>query len=324
LKELGDYRSLMLQKLSTINLKKSFKDEEVKFRLATSLKVTLIPVITFFVLFGVIWLFLKMNLVYFVTRGYDGGVSLSEVYYEYILSTLLGYIPFFIGFIFFLLIAGLYISEMIIRPFKLIGDYAERILEGQEAIYDPEFFVDLKLLTRFSEYFFNILENAKKNGNFSPIEIPKKFQKVHQPVFEGSFFLQFFVLIFITCFFVAIIINLTIIDIYEGLIKLSTEVLTADSQMSYFFSQQYDILELVTIAIFVLYLFLYLSLSWHLYQKVSAPAFGIFATMRSFLKGNYDARVHLLGFYYIRPQSRKFNKYLDLMAKELDLKKSTK
>ena len=61
----------------------------------------------------------------------------------------------------------------------------------------------------------------------------------------------------------------------------------------------------------------YLGLSFHLYAKVSAPAFAIFATMRSFLKGNTKARVHLIGNYYARPETKKLNQYLDYIEKNV-------
>lgn len=311
------------------NFKSIFKNlskinDESKFRLVTMAKFVSIPIITFIILFCVIWLFLKMNLIYFVTKGFHKGLQLEDAFYQFITAQLLDYVPYFIIFLFILLFAGLYISELIIRPFKIIGEYCEQFQIEAEAIYDPDFFVDLKILTRFSEYFFNIIENAIKNERLEKIDIPRKFQKIHKPVFEGGFFLQFFIYVLIFCLISGYMIYFAILDIYEGLIKLSTDVLKLDSKMTYFFGQQYEILENISIVIFIMYILFYFLLSWHLYHKVSGPAFGFFATMRSYLKGDYSARVHLLGYYYIRAQSRKFNKFLDKISRELELKKSTK
>ncbi len=60
----------------------------------------------------------------------------------------------------------------------------------------------------------------------------------------------------------------------------------------------------------------YITLSFHLYSKVSGAVFAYFATMRSFMRGNHEARVHLIGYAHIRPHGRAFNKYLDLVARE--------
>ena len=55
----------------------------------------------------------------------------------------------------------------------------------------------------------------------------------------------------------------------------------------------------------------------NLYSKVSVPAFGVFATMRGFLRGNIKARVHLLGNYYLRHETKEINKFLSELEKKL-------
>ena len=62
-------------------------------------------------------------------------------------------------------------------------------------------------------------------------------------------------------------------------------------------------------------IFTYLIFFYYLYGKVSIPAFGIFATMRSFISGRYASRVHLIGYPYIRNYTRTLNKYLDDLEK---------
>ena len=78
--------------------------------------------------------------------------------------------------------------------------------------------------------------------------------------------------------------------------------------------------DLVILSI-VLVAFSYLALGFHLYDKVSGAAFGIFSTMRSFMKGNYFSRVHLVGYAYIRDYTRKLNKYLDHIQNNFDKQK---
>jgi hypothetical protein len=70
--------------------------------------------------------------------------------------------------------------------------------------------------------------------------------------------------------------------------------------------------------------FSYILLGLHLYSKVSGAAFGIFSTMRSFMKGNYSSRVHLVGFAHIREYTRKLNKYLDYIQNNFTKEQSKK
>jgi hypothetical protein len=59
----------------------------------------------------------------------------------------------------------------------------------------------------------------------------------------------------------------------------------------------------------------------HLYGKVSGAAFGIFSTMRSFMKGDHFSRVHLVGYAHIRDNTRKLNKYLDFAQNNFEKRK---
>ncbi|HAZ14070.1 MAG: hypothetical protein A2X86_14275 [Bdellovibrionales bacterium GWA2_49_15] len=297
--------------------KNFLKDDEAKFRLWTGFKVTFIPFMTLFVLWIFLWIFLRINLAFYEVNGFPSSVDLSEAYFAYILSTLSNLTPFLIGFALALWIAGLYMAEVLLRPFKLIGDYCEKVTNGEPAIYDPDFFTDLKLLTRFSEYFFNILENASKNKKLLQFDVPVKFTRIHGPVFETNFFLQFFMMTIVTSMIVAGAIYIIIADIHQDMVKLSIEYLRHSKGVSYFLAQQQDILNILIIGTLIVHTILYITLSVNLYSKVAIPAFGIFATMRSFLKGSLEARVHLIGHPYIRPHCRKFNKYLDKIVRDL-------
>ncbi len=300
------------------HLKKAYKDEEVHFRLKTTLKMTLIPIITGCVMLGFLWVLLQLNLYFFEANGYSGWRAFRVAYYDFIVGRTIKLAPYLCLFLIVVAITGLYVSDLLLRPFRVIGVYCEKVSSGKEASYDPDFFTDLKLLTSFSELFFLAINNARKNNaKLGPMDIPKKYTKIHQPVSETAFFLQYFVYILIasSCAYVAL--HMMTVDIHQEIINLAGETLNQKHSMKYFFGKQSEVLRDVLNVVMVCHLILYTILARHLYFKVCGPAFGIFATMRSFLKGNYDARVHLLGFYYLRPHCRKINRYLDLMQKEL-------
>lgn len=300
-----------------LGIKGFLKDDEAKFRLWTGFKVTLIPVIVFFILVIFLWIILTINLSFFEAHGYPKIGELSETYYQYVISTSLDLVPYFLLFLFFLWLFGLYLAEMLLRPFKLIGDYCEKACNDEIAIYDPDFFTDLKLLTSFSEYFFNALENASKQGRLTPLDVPRKFTKIHKPVFESSFFLQQFIMMLVISIVVAFFIYITIVDVHHGMVKLSIEVLKQNKVMTYLFTQQQTLMLTLTWGVLLFHSLLYILLCLHLYSKVSAPAFGIFATMRSFVKGNFDSRVHLIGYSYVRGHTRRLNKYLDKIVRQI-------
>ncbi|MCK5073986.1 MAG: hypothetical protein KAQ98_11205 [Bacteriovoracaceae bacterium] len=302
--------------------KKIRVDEEARFRMKTSLKIVCIPFISLSVLFALLLLILSVNLAFFEAHGYPGVVELREAYYDYVFKTLIDFFPWFCIFVIFVLIIGIYVSHLFLRPFRVIGDYCEGVVNGKKMVYDPEFFTDLKLLTSFSEYFFNQMENALQSGEFFPVTVMKKFRRIHEPVFERAFFINYLFFIVITSIVAALGLYAISVDIYMDLIKLSLQTLDSVPSTMTFFNKQYNIFHsLIWIVLFV-HSVMYVFLSLKLYDDIARPAFAIFATMRSFLKGNFDQRVHLIGFKYVRSQSRRINKYLDYIQENVKLRKN--
>lgn len=300
-----------------LGLKAFSKDDEAQFRLWTGLKVAIIPLAVLSILFVFLWIILRMNLAFFHANGFPNYVELTDAYYQFLFSTFADVGPSIAILTLILWIIGLYMAQIILRPFRLIGDYCESNTNGIKADYDPDFFTDLKLLSTFSEYFFNIIENSTKNKSLEKYDIPLKYSKIRTPVFESNFFLQFFMMSAIISGIVGVIVYVIVVDVHQELVKLSLDYLKHNKIVSYYFSQQESILFPLIIGSLIVNSTLYIILAINLYSKVSAPAFGIFATMRAFIRGDHDARVHLIGFSYVRNSCRKFNKYLDKIVREI-------
>jgi hypothetical protein len=98
---------------------------------------------------------------------------------------------------------------------------------------------------------------------------------------------------------------------------LATKTLPESVAVRKFISSQIFILDELVLMTITLTSIFYILLGLHLYSKVSGAAFGIFSTMRTFMKGNYFSRVHLVGYAHIRDYTRKLNKYLDHLEKNL-------
>jgi sensor histidine kinase YesM len=175
----------------------------------------------------------------------------------------------------------------------------------------------LKLLTRFSEWFFNTICISDQNGTLIPIVVPEKFTRIHKPVFEKGFFLQFSFLILATSIVSGILFYEIISGVHDQVVQMAFDILPNKYEIQYFLLYQSSVFSNIIIGTLSLQVFAYFLLAMSLYKKVSTPAFGIFATMRSFVKGRYDSRVHLIGYSYLRPQCRKLNKYLAEVQKSL-------
>jgi hypothetical protein len=299
-------------------VRKTLSDDEVKFRLITTTELALIPVLTIAILMMNLSIVLRLDFAYFEAHGLPQTGEFKDVFYDYILSNAVDILPYIGAFFIALIFMGLYLSKMLLRPFKVIGDYCENWVNGKKATYDPDFFSDLKLLTGFSEYFFTSVERADKEQGLKPQNIPQRYTRIHKPIFEYSFFIQNLLFILMTSICVAIAVNSLAVSVHDHLIILVEKNLRKSEIVNHFFLGKHEeIWRDITVMVVLFHIFANLLFAAHLYRKVAIPAFGIFATFRSFLKGNYKTRVHLIGHYYVREQSRKINKYLDTIEKKL-------
>ncbi|MBL6988404.1 MAG: hypothetical protein ISR65_01425 [Bacteriovoracaceae bacterium] len=323
---MSKFKDIEWQKIWNIKKLKNLFGDNSLFRMVTVLKMMTIPVLSLTILSGLIWMFLRINLAFFEVNGFIRIDELRVAYFDYILSSLVDITPYLIIFIVINGVIGAYISELLVRPFKLIGNYCEnrRNAKGDICEYDPDFFSELRLLTVFSEYFFNIADNAIAHKQLLQTKIPEKFTKIHKPVFERGYFLQFSVFILMTSICAIIGIYIITVDTYGNIIQLSIEALKQSATFNHFFKEQKIILDFILWGVIIFHVLLSFLLSFHLYSKVSVPAFAIFATMRGFLKGTHESRVHLIGFSNIRPYCHQFNKYLDFLQEQVDKESNLK
>ena len=301
--------------------KRLWQNDEAKFRILTSLKMTTIPLICFLILGSFIGVLLNLNVIFFKANEFMKIREFEEVFYHFMSQELVDLIPYGALLIIFVNMAAIYISDILLRPFRLIGDYCEARSNGKEASYNPDFFSDLKLLSRFSEFFFSYIETAQKNNSLQEVVVPKKYTKIHQPVFETTFFFHYFLYIFASLLVVSIAMYAMANGLYENIISLGSQTLPTNQAINSFLNEEKVVIDKIISIVLIMGAILYTALASHLYYKVSAPAFAVFATMRGFLRGNYSQRVHLIGYPYLRPQMRKLNRYLDLKERELTKKK---
>lgn len=309
----------LVNKLSA--LRGAFKTAESRFILFTGLKFAAISLATLAIIAYLLYSNARMNFYFFQAHGFSTKVDLTEAYFDYVLSNFADVIPFIFVFIVVIFLTGLYIAIMILRPFKKIGDYSVLVLEKPDAPYVVDQFAGHRLVTRFSELFFDYLRVSRTQGKLEERSIPPQYMGIHGPVFDGAFLFHFSFFIIISSIVSIIVIMKIAADIQQNTIQLAIKVLQADPKvLANFFNAQTNMLDELWILSGLVVCVLNLMLALHLYKAVSGAAFGIFATMRSFIKGNHSARVHLVGYGYLRDSTRQLNKYLDWVQKNLSKK----
>jgi hypothetical protein len=307
--------------VSVQTLRKAFSSEETRFIMLVGLKVSAISFcITSFVYYFLFQI-LRLNHAFFRAHGFPDFAEDSP-FYDYIIQEALENLPILFMFHVFLFFIGVYVGWLIMRPFRNIGEYSDKIIDDNMAIYSVDEFSAYKLLIRFSEFFFEYLRESRRKGEIVSNSIPPHFSKIHKPVPDKIFMLHFGLLLIIisisSCVF--IIDNAT--SIFNHMVELAQKTLSNTKPLNKYFLEQMFVLDELVFLTVTLISVSYIALGFHLYNKVSGAAFGIFSTMRSFMKGNYSSRVHLVGYAHIREHTRKLNKYLDYIENNLSKPKS--
>jgi len=260
----------------------------------------------------------RLNFYFFSALGPSKMSDLRGAYFDYVMSSFVDALPALLLYFIALFFLGVWIAKMILRPFKNIGTYCSQVIDDPSTPYVVEPFAGHRLLTRFSELFFDFVRDARDQGRLAPRSIPPQFMGIHKPVFDGPFLLHygFFMLILMITSTATIMYVAT--EIHESTVQLAIRMLKTDPRVTstFFMAQQGSLNEMWVLA-GGLVLALYGVLAFHLYHQVAGAAFGIFATMRTYMKGNHGARVHLVGYAFLRESTRALNKYLEWSQKNL-------
>lgn len=294
-----------------------FSTSGSQFMAMTGLKFVLLPLVAILISSSIVWLFIEMDNIYFQANLKNQMKELHSAYFDFIIQSVLNALPMMSVFLIFLFFYGSYIAQLMLRPFISINEYCEKRLSGEKCEFTPDRFSDLKLLTRFTDFFFYNIEHAENQKSLKPVLIPKQFLGVHTPVFDKVFFLHFSLLMSIVFLVSAGFVYYIMVEIYSNIVELAVTTLRiSNTDTMYFLREQGEIVNVIVYVILTLIFGLYIILAFNMYHQISGAAFGVFATMRSFLKGNYKSRVHLIGFAHIRSYTRTFNKYLDMIVKK--------
>ncbi len=291
-------------------LKQVFKTEDSRFILSVGLKVSGISFCITLFIYWFLMEVMRLNYAFFRAHGFASFAD-GTPFFDLILMEASENLPLLFGFHIMLFFIGSYIGWLILRPFKAMAEYCEQVIEKPNVVYKVDEFSTYNLFTRFSEFFFEYLRESRHKNEIFSNSIPPQYSRIHKPVMDKVFMLHFGFLLII----IAIISGFFIVDystnVYESMVELATRTLKDQKSVTKFFSEQMFILEDIVILTMVLIAVSYTMLGFHLYAKVSGAAFAIFSTMRSYMKGNYSSRVHLVGYAYLRDYTRKLNKYLD-------------
>ncbi len=299
-------------------VKKLFQSPESRFMLGVAFKVWSISFVAELIVGYLLYTNVRLNFYFFRAHGYEGITELKSAYFDHVLADTIDFIPYILLFHIAIFFTGLYIGYLMLRPFRRMGRYCTMVIQDANVAYKVEEFSSYRLLTRFSEFFFDFITECRRKNKLEVRDVPTSYLGIHGPVFDGLFLLHF-------AFFLVIIVIVSVLvtmhfasEIHLNTIQIAIKMIKANPKMinSFFHDQSFMIDEMWYLTAIIV-VSLHVVMGLHLYNQVSGAAFGIFATMRSFLKGNFQSRIHLVGYSYLRESTRSINKYLEWISKNV-------
>jgi hypothetical protein len=304
-----------------LKITKMFKSEDSKFYLKTGFKFLGVSIINSLIVYFLFWTVIELNKTFFLSQGYSGTEEFKLAYFDFVFKFIIDKISWILGFSVFVFFSGIYTASLLIRPFKSISSHCASLRDDSSIIYGPSKLSDFKVLQSFAELFFSSLRKSVKEEKVPCVKIPDEFKQIREfnsnKVFLFNFMLFFSIICFICTWFYAASAN----EIHSSTLELAFKLLPANkTEIFFYLNNSRDVWYNIVVASSVITIGTYFLLARHLYTLVSGASLGYFLTMRSFLKGNFNARVHLVGYNYVRLYARHFNKYLDHFCRELKIK----
>lgn len=305
-----------------------FSSEYSRFQLFNGLTFVGIFALVIIVTLYNLYVIIDLNSAYVFALSKKNGFggfdqAFKDSFFYYLLGSSVGFMTPIIGVAVILFFLGVYISNVLVRPFKFISLHCENVLKNSESEFLPDWLSNYRLFTKFAELFFSQYSLNKIAVHASnEIYMPKYYARIHKPVTDWVFVLHFsLVMIVMTLISCMSIIGLND-ALYESILNFTLSYANINSLGTIEMLQyQNKLLYSMYIPVMLISVLLNFLLAFYMYNKVSGAAFGVFSTMRSFLKGNYSARIHLIGYNVLRENTRSINKYLEYLEGKLKTKK---
>jgi hypothetical protein len=305
-----------------------FSSEYSKFQLTNGLTFVAIYLFVLTVIIYNLYVIVDFNSAYVFALSRGKGLSgfdeaFRDAFFDYMVGNSIYFVAPILGVLVGLFFLGVYISNVLVRPFRFVSLHCESVLKNPHAEFEPDWLSGYRLFTRFAELFFSQF-GLKKIANGAPndIYLPKYYARIHRPVTDWIFVTHFslvtIIMTFISCFSIIRLND----ALYEAILNFTISYANISASGTVELLQyQNKLLYSMYMPVLVISVIMNFFLAFFMYSKVSGAAFGVFSTMRSFLKGNHSARIHLIGYNVLRDYTRNINKYFEYLEAKLSTDK---
>lgn len=309
-------------KFSMENFKEWYKSlyssQDSKYFIATATKLTLVPAISFGIVFYSLWIFMEMNFNFFVSNGFASGDLFKEAFYDQIVGGVLNYFPMFMSLLAGVYMMGLLVSWLVLRSFDSIERYTYDCFDQHDEDYQVKGFEKNKLINQVARIFFKYLQICRVENKRPRFRLPKKLQNLNSPPLDRVFFFQYLLVVGALCLITsALLIGFTI-ELHVQIVNGGIEVLPSEQNIVAFLKSQEEILSIIySVAVFS-NITLYLLISKNIIKNIDGVSFGFSRDMLRIINGEHATRLRPRSADPGKGLANIINDYLDEIFYEED------
>lgn len=271
-----------------------FKSQDSKYFIKTAFKITLVPLISFSIIFYSLWNVLEMNFSFFVANGFSSGPEFKEAFVDQVLLNINDYFIYFAIIITGVFMGGLLISHLALRAFEEIEDFC------QEAIEDPDAEFELnklnlnaqKTIYKGAAAFFEYIKFLRNGSHVDGEELlPQSIINMKKPSTDKVFLFQYIAVISIITLVTNIVFYTFTNELYQEIVSAGISLLKGNQVVAKFMQSQESTLFNIYAVAMGLNIVLYLGLSKNIIKAVDGVSYAFCRDFIQILKGNHQKRI---------------------------------
>ena len=269
----------------------SFQSQDSKYFIFTAAKITIVPLISFGVIFYSLWTIMEMNFNFFAANGFLTGEGNKETFYDAVLLNITDYFLYFGAIISGIYLVGLVISYFALSAFSHIENFIEELEDDFTLTFNVKGFNQSKLINQSSRIFFKYLELYAKKKKAPKFKLPKNLQNLKSPPMDKVFFFQYLAIVGIICLVTSFSLYSFTHELYQEIVAAGINLLPGNTVVANFLLAQESILFNVYSIAIATNILLYLGISKNIIKAVDGVSYGFTRDLLQVINGNHSLRL---------------------------------
>jgi hypothetical protein len=268
-----------------------FGSQDSKYFIKTAFKITLVPLISFAVIFYSLWNVLELNYSFFVANGFSKGPEFKEAFFDTVLINISDYAVYFGIVITGIFMGGLFVSHLALRSFESIEDFTYDSIEDPDFEFETGKLNSKKVINKGAKLFFDYLSLIRNGKSTKNLKVPKSLLNMNRPKTDWVFIGQYLSVVTIICLVTNIVFYTFTNELYQEIVSSGLSLLNGNSIVAKFMQSQKDVIFNIYSAAMILNVILYVSISKSIIKSIDGVSYTFSRDIIQIVQGNHQKRI---------------------------------